>query len=290
MYGLDIEPGAGPLGVAAEHGERHKRVDGAHLADQRVEYGLVSGVAHAVGAADEHARASAAALALEYLSVDLYLLAAGGVYGVLARGLLEKRRAERGAQDAVQRQPGYPLAERLVVPDIDEVARLAVYYELRYAPDAGGDRGQAVRRALGDGVGEGLGQAREGVDIYGAVEFVHVVEPAAERQGVGHAQLFGKSGEVRALRALSGDDEPEVRGALARLGHGAHQGGQVLDRVEPGGRADNDVAGLNPGADALIKRRAVSRGYAAAEVYSVIYGEGVVAAEAALDEQAAHRV
>ena len=125
----------GGLGrLAREDGDGHERVDGAHLAHQGVEYGLVPGVAQAVGPAYEHARAAAGRLALEYLSVERYLLAAGGVNGVLARGLLEERLAQPRAQRGVARQPGNARGEGLVVADVDEIARLAVLMSLGMPP------------------------------------------------------------------------------------------------------------------------------------------------------------
>ena len=284
MRGLHVQARRSTLRVSREHGHGHQRVNAAHLGHQRVEDGLVAGVAHAVGAADEHSRAASAALALEYLLIHRYLLAAGDVDGVLARGLFKERLAQSAAQRIVGGERGYARAERVAVADLDEIARLAVQHEVRYAAHAGGDRGQAVRRALGYGVGEGLGDAGQRVYVYRAVELVHVVQPAAQRQGVRHAQLPGQGGEVGALSALARDYELYVGRAPSRGGDRAHQCGEVLHRVEPRRRAHDHVARRYARAHALIKGGAVGDGYLAAEVDAVIYGEGVVAPEAARDE------
>ena len=231
-----------------------------------------------------------ARFALENLLVHRDLLAAGGVDGVFARGALKEGLAQRFAPLPARGQLRNARAERFEVAWLGEKARLAVRYELRYAADAGGDRGQAVRRALGYRVGEGLGYAREGVDVHGAVELVHVVQPAAEGEGVGHAELGGELREPGPLRPLAGDDEAYARPALPRLRDGAHQRGEVLHGVEPRRRAHDDVAGRDARAHALIEGRAVGSGYGAGEVDAVIDGKGVVPAEAALYEQGAHGV
>ena len=147
-----------------------------------------------------------------------------------------------------------------------------------------------VRRALRDGVGEGLRYAAEGVDVQRAVVFVHVVQPAGERNAVLHAQLAREGLQHRALRALAGDDELQPGDGLFCQRKAAHERGEVLHRVEPRGGADDHVPGANIGAHARVERRAVGLRYAAREVEAVIDGKGGGAREAAADEQRAHGV
>ena len=148
MHGLHVQPGRGFHRLPGQDGEGHQRVYLPHLGHQRVQDGLVPGVAQAVGPADEHPGAAAVPLAVEYLLVQSHLFTAGDVDGVVARGAFKEGLAQPGAQLCVPGQRGEAPAQGLVVADLDEIACLAVGYEAGYAAHAGGYRGQAVRRAL----------------------------------------------------------------------------------------------------------------------------------------------
>ena len=57
-----------------------------------------------------------------------------------------------------------------MVPGLDEEAVGAVVDEVRHAADLGTHRRQGRPSPFGKGVGEGLGQGGEGVDVNGVIE------------------------------------------------------------------------------------------------------------------------
>ena len=289
VHRREPEPGRGARGVAGHDRNGHERVNGAQLCYDGVEYGLVAGVAHAVGAADHNAAATVS-LAVEYLLVNGPLLAAGGLYGKFPRRALVHGAAQAAAELRVSRKGGEPLGERFPVAGGEEIACLAVLNEPRDPADGGGHGGQGVCCALSDGVGEGLREGAERVYVERGVKLLHVVQPAREADGVARAELPCQGLERRTLRALARDDEPQLRVRFSCLGKAAHERGEVLDGVEPRRRADDYAVRIDLGAHALAERGTVQPLGLTREVEAVIYGEGRLPGKAAGDEQVAHRV
>ena len=67
------------------------------------------------------------------------------------------------------------------------------------------------RGPLRQGIGEGLGEAGEGIDVQRAVEPVHAAgDPPGEAHLPLHPQLPGQGGQTALLRPVAGDDQPQA--------------------------------------------------------------------------------
>ena len=284
-----VHPRGGAGGVSAHDGDGHEPVHGAQLGHDGVQDGLVPGVAHAVGAADDYAGA-ALLFAPEDLFIDLTLLAAGGLHGKTLRGPAAHGVAQPLPERGVRGQLREPGGQGLVVSGAEEVAGLAVLYELWYPADGGSHGGQTEGGALRQRVGEGLREGTERVYVEGGVELLHIIQPAGEADGVTRAELFGQAQKVGALRTLARDDELELRVLPPGKCKASHERGQVLHGVQPCGRAYHDVARADLCADPLAEGGPVQALGLAGEVQAVVDCKGGLTREAAGDEQLTHGV
>ena len=138
MAGVDAERALGVLRAAGEHGQRHVRVDAAHLADDGLQNGVVAGVAEAVGAADEHAVAHAVAevsLHAEDAVVDLQLAQAGVLLGEVGLAAPVERLAQRVAVVRIERAAREIGREQPHVARLKEQTGHAVLDDDRHAAD-----------------------------------------------------------------------------------------------------------------------------------------------------------
>ena len=220
----------------------HIPVDGLELRENGLQDRIVAGVALAVGTADEHAgffllrlRGSA-----QDGLVDLDLLADGRVDGEFVRGFFVEILAQLLAHGARFGQPRHARAERLRVLRLKEQTGHAVLDDIRDAADIRRDGRAAHARAFGDGVGEGLGDGRERVDVERVVKTVHIRDPAREHDRTRRAGLRGKRFEHLVLLALACDQQADIRMIFDGDGKAADERRHILDRVEPRGDAEDD--------------------------------------------------
>ena len=290
---VDAVGAARILRPAGDHGHGHVRVDAAHLADDGLQNGIVARVAEAVGPADEHAVAhtvAPVALHAENGVVDLQLAQAGGLLGEVGLAAPVERLAHLVAVVFVERVAREIGREHAHVARLDEQAGHAVLDDGRHAADVGRDGGQMRARALGQRIGKRLRQGRERIDVKRAVKAVQVVDPAEEEHAVGQPQLFCERLELFALLAVARDGETQLRAGLFCQRHGADERRDVLDGVEPGGNARDDVALVNRIPELREIRRAVGLGHDVGKVEPVINGKEPVRLKAAVDEPLADGV
>ena len=113
---------------------------------------------------------------------------------------------ELPAEGPVVAQGRQALPQGLPVPGGEEVAVHPFVNEVGDAPHGGGDGGQAEPGPFGKGVGKGLGQAGQHVDVQGAVKAVHApADPPGEGHVGLHPQLPGQGGQLLPLLAVPGD-------------------------------------------------------------------------------------
>ena len=292
MIGVHAAGHARLARLAREHRDGHVFVEHAHLAHDRLEDRLVARVAEAVGAADDHAvaRAGAVRLAAAEEIVNFNLPVAGGLLGKVGHAAAEKRVAHLAAVVGVERKARERVGEALHVAGLDEKTRDLVFNDRRHAADVRRHRGEVRPRALGQRIGEALGEGGERVDVQRAVKPVEIRHPAEEEDAVLQPELLDERFELLALHALARDGQTETRAFPARLGERAQQRRNVLHRVETRRDARDHVVRVHGIAEGGEVFRAVRLRHGVAEVETVINGKEIVRLEAAVDQPLAQRV
>ena len=293
--GVDPVGEAGVVRVAGEHPDGQIRVDLPQLGDNGLQDGVVAGVAPAVGAAHQGPVPAAPEVFLPLLAaedgaVDGQLPLQGALQGEVGLGPLVEPLPQVLPQGGILGQGDQAAGQPLRVPRLEEQAVDAVLDEVGHAAHPAGYRGQGCPGPLGEGVGEGLGQGGEGVDVDGVVEAVGVGDPPGKAHLPLHPQLGGELFQHVHLLPVAGDEQPQLGAGLVGDGEAPHQGGDVLHRVEPGGDAHHHAvpAGLQPhGAEVRLPGQG---GGAGGEVQAVVDGEQPVRVKAPGDEQVGHGV
>ena len=270
----------------------HIPVDGLELRENGLQDRVVASVALAVGAADEHAGFFLLRLrgAAQDGLVDLDLLADRCVDGEFVRSLFVEILAQLLAHGARFGQPRHARAERLRVLRLKEQTGHAVLDDIRDAADIRRDGRAAHARALGDGVGEGLGDGRERVDVERVVEAVHIRDPARKHNRALRAGLRGKCFKHLALLALARDQQADIRVIFDGDGKAADERRHILDRVEPGRDAEDDgiVPHLQANRAQIVLPPELRRDRG--KIDAVVDGEHRLRVKASGDEQLGHRV
>ena len=293
--GVDPVLQAGLPGLAGEDPYRQVGVDGAHLPDDGLQDGVVPGVAPAIGAADEHAVPAGGEILFPGLLaqdglVDVQLAAQGALQGELALRLGVQPFPQMLAQGGVGGQGRELAGQALVVPGLEQEAGYPVLNEVGDAAHPAGHGGQTGPGSLGDGVGEGLGQGGEGVDVQGVIKGIGVLNPAAEVVHVSGEKLGGESPQLLPLPALAGDEQTEILVGLIGFGKAPDQGAHVLHGIQTGGDAHHHagfIEGEAAGAQVVLPAHG---GGAGGEIQTVVDGEELVRVEAPGDEQVGHGV
>ena len=92
------------------------------------------------------------------------------------------------------------------------------------------------------------------------------------------------------LGSVPGDEQPQLRLLLPGQGKAPNQGGDILDRVEPGGDARNNAV-LRPVQTQLLQIRAPAHGGGTGgEIQTVVNGKELVRVKFAGDEQVRHGI
>ena len=264
----------------------------AQLGNDGVENGVVTAVALAVGPADHDAVALKlrAAEAADDDLVIMLLLFDHGLRGEVALRLFIERLAHAAALCGICRQREHVGRERGDILWLEQQAVFAVVDEVGHAANVRGD-GRAVHaRALRQGIGEGLGQRREHIDIQCLIEAVDVLEPAGEEYRALRTQLLGQRADLFGLLAVARNDKADVRRLLHGRGKGAHERRHILDGGDAGGNAEHDGFVRRRQADAaqpLIPRDGLER---RGEVDAVIQRENALRVEPARNKELAHAV
>ena len=202
--------------------------------------GVVAGVAPAVGAADDHTVPGfpGPVVAADDLPVDVQLGVHRVLDGELGGGLLEQLLAQLMAQGVVIAHGGQVAAQGFPIAGLEQIAVHVRVDEIGDAAHGGGHGGQMEPGALRQGVGEGLGQGGQGVDVQRTVKPVHAAaDPAGKRHLLFHAQLLGEILQLFPLLAVAGDDQPQPGTPGIAGGKATHQRGHILDGVQTGGDA-----------------------------------------------------
>ena len=258
----------------------------AQLGNDGVENGVVTAVALAVGPADHDAVALElrAAEAADDDLVIMLLLLDHGLHGEVALRLFIECLAHAAALCGICRQREH------VGLRLEQQAVFAVVDEVGHAANVRGD-GRAVHaRALRQGIGEGLGQRREHIDIQCLIEAVDVLEPAGEEYRALRTQLLGQRADLSGLLAVARNDKADVRRLLHGRSKGTHERRHILDGGDAGGNAEHDGPVRRRQADAaqpLIPRDGLERG---GEVDAVIQRENALRVEPARNKELAHAV
>ena len=144
---------------------------------------------------------------------------------------------------------------------------------------------------LRQGVGEGLGEGGQGVDIQRGIEPIHTAaDPAGEGDLLFHAQLLCQILQLLPLLAVPGDDQPQPGAGLVSLRKAPDQGGHILDGVQPGGDAHHHAVFLHVGPQSPEIGQPVPLRRRRGEVDAVVDGVEPVGGEAPIDEQVHHGV
>ena len=122
-------------------------------------------------------------MAAKDLPVDVQLGVHRTLDGELGGGLLVELFPHVPAQIVVGGQGRQVLSQSLPVAGLEEVAVDVLVNEIGNAAHRCGHRSQVETGAIRQGVGEGLGEAGEDVDIQGAVKAIHT---AADPAGKAH--------------------------------------------------------------------------------------------------------
>ena len=145
--------------------------------------------------------------------------------------------------------------------------------------------------ALRQGVGEGLGEGGQGVDIQRGIEAVHAAaDPPGEGDFLFHPQFPGQVPQLLPLLAVTGNDQPQPGTGLVTLGKAPDQGGHVLDRVQPGGDAHHHAVLVHIGPQAPEVGQPIPLGRGGGKVDAVVNGVEPVGGKAPIDEQVHHGV
>ncbi len=279
-------------GVVREDADGHIAVDGAQLAQDRLQDRVVPGVSLAVGPADHHAGAFFApgAGAAEDGLVNFDLVRDGRVDGEFLGRALIQALGQLAAQGGVLRKGGDVRAERVYITRLKKKACHAVFDQIRYAANVGRDGRAAHPRALGERIRERLGERRERVHVQRIVKAVHIGLPACEYIASRRAAVLCQLLQLGALLAVARDDQADIRSCCRAFAEGADERSDVLHRREP--RRDAVHHGVprqpKPERGAILFPR--FRGRARRKVHAVIDGKHRLRVKAARDEQLRHRV
>ena len=220
----------------------------------------------------------------------MLLLFNHGLHGEVALRLFIECLAHAAALCGICRQREHVGRERGDILRLEQQAVFAVVDEVGHAANVRGD-GRAVHaRALRQGIGEGLGQRREHIDIQCLIEAVNVLEPAGEEYRALRTQLLGQRADLFGLFTVARNDKADVRRLLHGRGKGAHERRHILDGGDAGGNAEHDGFVRRRQADAaqpLIPRDGLERG---GEVDAVIQRENALRVEPARNKELAHAV
>ena len=230
-----------------------------------------------------------AGVPLQDALVNLQLVLHHPVDGELPAGFFVDALPKGVAQFLVPGQGQQVLGQLLLVAGLENQPVHAVVDEHRHAPHPGGDGGPVHPGALGQGVGEGLRNGGEQVDVNGVVEGVHVVEPPGKAHLPREPQLFGHGLQLLAVLAVAADEQLEA-GLGAGDFHGPQQGGHVLYRGEPHRDARDDFPGLPLHAHAFEEFLLGHRLDGRLKVDAVVDGVNAVRGEIPLDEDVRHGV
>ena len=145
--------------------------------------------------------------------------------------------------------------------------------------------------ALRQGVGEGLGEGGQGVDIQRGIEPIHTAaDPAGEGDLLFHAQFLCQILQLLPLLAVPGDDQPQPGAGLVSFRKAPDQGGHILDGVQPGGNAHHHAVFVHIGPQAPEVGQPIPLGRGGGKVDAVVDGVEPVGGEAPIDEQVHHGV
>ena len=145
--------------------------------------------------------------------------------------------------------------------------------------------------ALRQGIGEGLREGGQGVDIQRGIEAVHTAaDPAGEGDLLFHAQFLCQILQLLPLLAVPGDDQPQPGAGLVSFRKAPDQGGHILDGVQPGGNAHHHAVFVHIGPQAPEVGQPIPLGRGGGKVDAVVDGVEPVGGEAPIDEQVHHGV
>ena len=289
IEGVDPVGPPGIHGAAGEDLEGQVRVDGAQFGEDGQQNGVIPGVTAAVGPTDHHP-VPALSLVAENGLVDFQLALDGGLDGELPLGLFIEPLAHGLAQAGVLGQGDEMPSQSVRIPRREEEAVGAVVDEVGHAADLTAHGGQPGACPFGQGVGEGLGDGGQGVDVQGIVEGIGVVDPPGKADLVGNAQIGGQLLEVGHLLPVARDEQAQLGRGLVGLGKAADQGRDVLDGVQPGGDAGDDAVCVRLQPDGAEIVFPAHGGGAGGEVQAVVNGKELFRVELPLDEQVDHGV
>ena len=172
-----------------------------------------------------------------------------------------------------------------------EISVYILIDEIGDAAHGGGHRGQMKPGALRQGVGEGLGEGGQGVDIQRGIEPIHTAaDPAGEGDLLFHAQFLCQILQLLPLLAVPGDDQPQPGAGLVSFRKAPDQGGHILDGVQPGGDAHHHAVFLHVGPQSPEIGQPVPLRRRRGEVDAVVDGVEPVGGKAPVDEQVHHGV
>ena len=290
---LDPVSEPGGLGVLGEDRHGHVRVQRTHLLQNGLQNGIVTGVAPTVGAADHHAVPGhlGAAVAAENLLIDMQLGVHGPLDGELRGGLLVKLFAHIPAQRVVIAQSREILPQRLPVAGGEQVAVHILVDQIGDAPHGGGDSGQMEPGTLRQGIGKGLREGGEGVDVQSGVKPVHTAaDPTGKGHLMLHAQFLGQVPQLFPLLAVAGDHQPQPGTLGITGGKAPDQRGHILDGIEPGSDAYHNAVLVYVGAETPEILQPVALVGGGGEVDAVVDGIKPVRWESPLDQKVHHRI
>ena len=145
--------------------------------------------------------------------------------------------------------------------------------------------------ALRQGIGEGLREGGQGVDIQRGIEPIHTAaDPAGEGDLLFHAQFLCQILQLLPFLAVPGDDQPQPGAGLVSFRKAPDQGGHILDGVQPGGDAHHHAGLVHVGPQTPEIGQPVPLRRRRGEVDAVVDGVEPVGGEAPIDEQVHHGV
>ena len=117
-------------------------------------------------------------------------------------------------------------------------------YQTGHAAHPGGNGGAVPAGALGQGVGEALGERGQHIHVQGGVEAVGVLDPAGKDHGPRRTELPGKGLHLLPQLAVTGNDKPGLGADLHGFRKAPDQSGHILHGIDAGGDAEDGHAGL----------------------------------------------
>ena len=122
------------------------------------------------------------------------------------------------------------LGQLVHVLRMEEQTVHAVVDQVGDSADVGGDRRAGHPRALRQRVGEGFGERGQQVDVQRVIKLVDLPNPPGKADSSGGAEFSGQRLHFRLLRAVAGDDQPDVWMCPECGGKSAQQRGHILQR------------------------------------------------------------